>query len=115
MIIALAASSTVIFDDADFSGSVCGESEIRASNVRASILNASLLGTVSVVETVTGEASLTFLFSIATMVTFMLVGLSLRSARYFPILYSAARRHFIPYSKDRVIAFALPTLGFADA
>lgn len=88
-IIALATSGTVIFDDEDSSDSEWEESDMSTSGVQASIFSANLLGMVPGVETITSEASLTFLFSIATMVTFILVGLSLHSARYFSILYPA--------------------------
>lgn len=60
---------------------------MTTSGMQASIFSANLLGMVPGVDTMTSEASLTFLFSIATMVTFILIGLSVHSARYFSILY----------------------------
>ena len=60
---------------------------MTTSGMQASIFSANLLGMIPGVETITSEASLTFLFSIATMVTFILIGLSIHSVRYFSILY----------------------------
>ena len=56
--------------------------------MQASIFSANLLGTASGVETITSGASLTFLFSITSIVTFILIGLFIYSVRYFYILYS---------------------------
>jgi len=39
------------------------------------------------VETVTSDASLTFMLSIGTMVTVVLIGFSLHNIRFFSILY----------------------------
>jgi len=86
-IIALASSGTMIFDDEDSSDSEWEESDMTTSGMQASIFSANLLGMVPGVETTTSEASLTFLFSISTMVTFILIGLSIHGVRYLSILY----------------------------
>jgi ATP synthase subunit 6 len=86
-IIALSSSGTIFFDDEDASDSEWEESDMTTSGMQASIFSANLLGMIPGVETTTSEASLTFLFSISTIVTFILIGLSIHSVRYLSILY----------------------------
>jgi hypothetical protein len=86
-IIALASGGTLIFDDEDSSDSEWEESDMTTSGMQASIFGANLLGMAPGVETTTSEASLTFLFSISTIVTFILIGLSVHAIRYLSILY----------------------------
>jgi len=85
--VALATSGTAIFDDEDAGDSEWEENDMTTSGVQASIFSANILGMVPGVETTTSEASLTFLFSISTMVAFILIGFSIHSVRYFSILY----------------------------
>jgi len=55
--------------------------------MQASIFTSNILGMIPGVETATSEASLTFLFSISTMIYLVLIGFSVHGVRYFSILY----------------------------
>lgn len=83
----LTTSGTALFDDEDAGDSEWEENDMTTSGVQASIFSANILGMVPGVETTTSEASLTFLFSISTMVTFILIGFSIHGVRYLSILY----------------------------
>jgi hypothetical protein len=85
--ILLAGGGTVIFDDEDSSDSEWEESDMASSGMQASVFSTNLLGMIPGIETTTSEASLTFLFSISTMVTFILIGFSIHGVRYLSILY----------------------------
>jgi len=85
--IALTTSGTMLFDDEDAGDSEWEEGDMTTSGMQASIFSANLLGMVPGMETTTSEASLTFLFSISTMVTFILIGFSIHGVRYLSILY----------------------------
>lgn len=55
--------------------------------MQSSILSANLIGMLPGIDTVTAEAALAFLFSISTIVTIILLGISLHSVRFFSIIY----------------------------
>jgi F-type H+-transporting ATPase subunit a len=85
--IALATSGTLIFDDEDSSESEWEEGNAAISGLQATIFSANLLGMIPGLETTTSEASFTFLLSIATMITIILIGFALHNIRYMSILY----------------------------
>lgn len=87
MAIILATSGTLIFDDEDSSESEWEEGTAAISGLQASIFSANLLGMIPGLETTTSEASFTFLLSISTMITIILIGFSLHNIRYMSILY----------------------------
>jgi ATP synthase subunit 6 len=55
--------------------------------MQSSILSANLIGMLPGIYTVTAEAALAFLFSISTITTIILLGISLHSVRFFSIIY----------------------------
>lgn len=77
----------MIFDDEDSGDSEWEEADVATSSVQASIFSANLLGMVPGVETTTSEASVTFLFSISTILTVILVGAAIHNIRYLAVLY----------------------------
>lgn len=79
--------STYFYDDDDCADSEWEDNDANVSAIQASILVANVLGMVPGLETTTSDASLTFFFSITTMITIILVGFSLHSIRYLTILY----------------------------
>jgi len=85
--IILGNAGVFIFDDEDADGSEWEEADVTTSSVQAAIFTSNVVGMVPGVETITSDASLTFMLSIATMVTVVLIGVSLHSVRYFSILY----------------------------
>jgi ATP synthase subunit 6 len=76
-----------IFDDEDSDSSEWEESDVTTSSLQAAIFTANVIGMVPGVETTTSDASLTFMLSIATIVTITLLGFSLHSIRYVTLLY----------------------------
>jgi hypothetical protein len=85
--LALANAGVFIFDDQDSDGSEFEEADMTTSSLQAAIFTSNVFGMLPGVETVTSDASLTFMLSIATMVTVIMIGFSLHSIRYFSILY----------------------------
>jgi ATP synthase subunit 6 len=85
--LALANIGVFIFDDEDSDSSDWEDSDMAISSIQATIFTSNVMGMIPGVETTTSDASLTFMLSIATMVTIILIGFSLHSIRYFSILY----------------------------
>jgi F0F1-type ATP synthase membrane subunit a len=59
------------------------------SNLQATIFTSNVFGMIPGIETTTSDASMTFMLSIATMITVILMGFSLHSIRFLSILYPA--------------------------
>jgi len=85
--LALGNAGVFIFDDEDSDSSEWEESDVTTSSLQAAIFTANVIGMVPGVETTTSDASLTFMLSIATIVTITLLGFSLHSIRYVTLLY----------------------------
>lgn len=77
----------LLFDDEDAADSEWEENDAASVGMQSSILSANLIGMLPGVDTVTAEAALAFLFSISTIVTIVLLGISLHSVRFFSIIY----------------------------
>jgi ATP synthase subunit 6 len=77
----------MIFDDEDCSDSEWEETDLLTSTTHSFVLTSNLLGMIPGSDTITSEASITFLLSISTMITLVLVGLVIHNVRYFSILY----------------------------
>jgi len=105
--IALITSSTMLFDYEDAGDSEWEEGDMTTSGMQASIFSAGLG-----VETTVHGVSLAFLFSVSTIVTFILIGFFIRSVRYL----------FMPYLKqsytglpDQLITLSLKINIFTSA
>lgn len=85
--IILANAGVFIFDDEDSDGSEWEESDVTTSSLQAAIFTANVMGMIPGVDTTTSDASMTFMLSIATMVTVIVIGFSLHSIRFMSILY----------------------------
>jgi ATP synthase subunit 6 len=81
--------STYFYDDDDCADSEWEDNDMNISGIQSSILIANVLGMIPGLETLTSDASLTFFFSVATMITLILIGFSLHNIRYFAILFPA--------------------------
>lgn len=62
---------------------------MHTSNLQSSIFVSNVAGMIPGIDTVTSDASLTFFYSFATIITFILIGFSLHSIRFFAILFPA--------------------------
>jgi len=87
VVFALANSGNWLFDDEDSNDSEWEECDAVSSGMQSSIFSSNLLGMIPGTETTTSEASLTFLFSISSMVAFITVGFAIHGIRYLSILY----------------------------
>jgi len=85
--IILSNTGVFIFDDEDSDSSEWEESDVTTASLQAAIFTANIVGMVPGVDTTTSDASLTFMLSIATIVTITLLGFSLHSIRYVTLLY----------------------------
>ena len=80
-------ASMFIFDDEDSDASEWEESDNIISSLQSSIFMSNITGMVPGMDTLTSDASLTFLLSISTLVTITLIGFSLHNIRYVTLLY----------------------------
>lgn len=78
--------STYFYEDDDCSESEWEDNNANIATIQSSIFISNASGMIPGFETSTSEASLTFFFSISTMVTLILIGFSLHGVRYFSIL-----------------------------
>jgi len=85
--LALGNTGVFVFDDEDSDSSEWEDGDLSTSSLQASIFSANIIGMVPGVETTTSDASLTFMLSIATIITITLLGFSLHSIRYVTILF----------------------------
>lgn len=80
-------SGLFTFDDEDPDSSEWDEIDGTISSLQSSIFTANITGMIPGVETITSDASLTFLLSISTIVAITLLGLSLHGIRFIALLY----------------------------
>jgi len=83
----LSNAGVFIFDDEDSDSSEWEDGDMSTSSIQAAIFTANIMGMIPGVETTTSDASMTFMLSIATIVTITLLGFSLHSVRYVTLLY----------------------------
>lgn len=76
-----------LFDDEDSDSSEWEDADVTTSSLQAAIFTANITGMVPGVETITSDASLTFMLSISTIVTITTIGLSLHGIRFVSLLY----------------------------
>jgi len=85
--ILLVNSGTMFFDDEDAGESEWEDFDSITSGTQAAIFNSNIFGMIPGMDTITSEASLTFLFSISTLISLILIGFSLHNVRYLSIIY----------------------------
>jgi ATP synthase subunit 6 len=75
------------YEDDDCADSEWEDNDINVAGIQSSIFISNTLGIVPGMETTTADASLTFFYSISTIVTLILLGFSIHGVRYFSILF----------------------------
>jgi ATP synthase subunit 6 len=80
-------TNNIFYDDDDCGDSEWEDNDININGIQSTIFIANASGMLPGLETSTSDASLTFFFSFATMVTLIIIGFSLHNIRYFAILF----------------------------